>query len=361
MQKDSSKEYLGSNAKNFSILAFEEPEAHLHPNMQYKLLKFLGENIKNEVRQIFITTHSPNITSKIKLDSLIVLTKLNNEIKISYPGKVFSSSEEDVNSKKYIERFLDVTKADMFFAKNLIFVEGLAEQLLLPIFAEKLGISLEDNHISIVNVNGRYFEHFIKLFNTDTSKFAIPKKVVCITDQDPIKKMKPEGNWEKCYSFEINLEKESYEYEVTSNKTLENLKELNKDSFYIATQKEGSTFEYEMLLENYKSSFFITESVANKELLREMIKNVEKIKNKDDLLEEVNKFNKSKLRDLQIKYIENSEEDIQQKAKHIIASRYLASIGKGEVAQELATVLSNDMEFNVPSYIKEALEWLCKK
>lgn len=361
MQKDSSKEYLGSNAKNFSILAFEEPEAHLHPNMQYKLLKFLGENIKNEVRQIFITTHSPNITSKVKLDSLIVLTKLNNEIKISYPGKVFSSSEEDVNSKKYIERFLDVTKADMFFAKNLIFVEGLAEQLLLPIFAEKLKISLEDNHISIINVNGRYFEHFIKLFNTDTSDVAIPKKVVCITDQDPIKKMRPEGNWEKCYSFEINLEKESYEYKITSNKTLENLKDLNKDFFYIATQKEGSTFEYEILLENYKSSFFITESVANKELLREMIKNVEKIKNKDDLLEEINKFNKSKLRDLQIKYIENSEEDIQQKAKHIIASRYLASIGKGEVAQELATVLSNDMEFNVPSYIKEALEWLCKK
>lgn len=361
MQKDSSKEYLGSNAKNFSILAFEEPEAHLHPNMQYKLLRFLDENVKNEVRQIFITTHSPNITSKVKLDSLIVLTKLNNEIKISYPGKVFSSSEEDINSKKYIERFLDVTKADMFFAKNLIFVEGLAEQLLLPIFAEKLKIGLEDNHISIINVNGRYFEHFIKLFNTNTSDVAIPKKVVGITDQDPIKKMKPEGNWEKCYSFEINLEKESYEYKVTSNKTLENLKELNKDSFYIATQKEGSTFEYEMLLENYKSSFFITESVANEELLREMIENVEKIKNKDDLLEEVNKFNKSKLRDLQIKYIENSEEDIQQKAKHIIASRYLASIGKGEVAQELATVLSNDMEFNVPSYIKEALEWLCKK
>ena len=362
MQKDSSKEYLGSNAKNFSILAFEEPEAHLHPNMQYKLLKFLGENIKNEVRQIFITTHSPNITSKVKLDSLIVLTKLNNEIKISYPGKVFNGSEEDINSKKYIERFLDVTKADMFFAKNLIFVEGLAEQLLLPIFAEKLGISLEDNHISIVNVNGRYFEHFIKLFDTDTSKFAIPKKVVCITDQDPVKKNKTKDSLEKkCYSFEINLEKENYKYKATSNKTLENLKALNKDFFYIATQKEGSTFEYEMLLENYKSSFFITDSVANKELLKNLMENVEEIKGKDDLLEEVNKFTESKLKDLQIKYIENSEEDIQQKTKHIIASRYLASIGKGEVAQELATVLNKDIEFNVPSYIKEALEWLCKK
>lgn len=360
MQKDSSKEYLGSNAKNFSILAFEEPEAHLHPNMQYKLLKFLGENIKNEVRQIFITTHSPNITSKVNLDSLIVLTKLNNEIKVSYPGKLFSASVEDINSKKYIERFLDVTKADMFFAKNLIFVEGLAEQLLLPIFAEKLGISLEDNHISIINVNGRYFEHFTKLFNTIKEE-AIPKKVVCITDRDPVKKKRTEGNWEKCYSFEINLEKESYEYRETSNKTLENLKDLNTGFFNIVTQKEGSTFEYEMLLENYKNTFFITESVANKSSLRDLMENVEKIKDNNDLLEKVNKFNDSKLKDLQIKYIENSKEDIQQKAKHIIASRYLASIGKGEVAQELATVLNKNIEFNVPSYIKEALEWLCKK
>ena len=116
-----------------------------------------------------------------------------------------------------------------------------------------------------------------------------------------------------------------------------------------------------MLLENYKSSFFITDSVVNKELLKNLMENVEEIKGKDDLLEEVNKFSESKLKDLQIKYIENSEEDIQQKAKHIIASRYLASIGKGEVAQELATVLNKDIEFNVPSYIKEALQWICKK
>lgn len=62
MQKDASGEYLGSNAKTFSILAIEEPEAHLHPNMQYKFLKFLKQNQEEQVRQIFITSHSPNIT-----------------------------------------------------------------------------------------------------------------------------------------------------------------------------------------------------------------------------------------------------------------------------------------------------------
>ncbi|MBS5315047.1 MAG: AAA family ATPase, partial [Clostridiales bacterium] len=108
MQKDSSKEYLGSNSKVFSLLAFEEPEAHLHPNMQYKLLKFLDKNRSHEVRQIFITTHSPNITAAVSMDSIISLSKKNNIVQVAYPGKVFSDSEEDKKSKNYVERFLDV-------------------------------------------------------------------------------------------------------------------------------------------------------------------------------------------------------------------------------------------------------------
>ena len=65
MQKDASGEYLGSNAKVFSILAIEEPEAHLHPSMQYKFLQFLKENKDSNVNQIFITSHSPNITLQL--------------------------------------------------------------------------------------------------------------------------------------------------------------------------------------------------------------------------------------------------------------------------------------------------------
>lgn len=362
MQKDSSKDYLGSNAKNFSILAFEEPEAHLHPNMQYKLLKFLEENVKKEVRQLFITTHSPNITSKVKLDSLIVLTKLKNEIKVSYPGKIFIDKKEDIASKKYIERFLDVTKADMFFAKNIIFVEGLAEQILLPVFAEILGISLEDNHISVINVGGRYFEHFIKLFNVHSSNYAIPKKVVCITDKDPVKKEKiSKAHWHKCFPFEIDLEKEKYDYQNSSNNSLEALTNLNLSFFKVCTQKQGSTFEYEMILENYSCIELVTETMSNKEEIKKMMKKINEEISNSELNELISEMNSSELKTLLKEYIKQSSDSLFEKAKHAVASRYLSSISKGEVAQELALKLNKDTEnFNVPIYIREALEWVCQ-
>ena len=125
MQKNASGTYFGVNAKNYSILAIEEPEAHLHPTMQYKLLKFLNLNSEKEVRQVFVTSHSPNITAAVDLNSLIVVENRGDRIEVSYPGKAFNGSQEDIESKMFVERFLDVTRSDMFFAKKLVFVEGL--------------------------------------------------------------------------------------------------------------------------------------------------------------------------------------------------------------------------------------------
>lgn len=107
MQVNSDGNYLGSNAKVFPILAIEEPEAHLHPAMQYKFLKFLRENkdVKKKARQIFVTTHSTQITSAVSLDEIICLHSENNVLSIGYPGKVFSSSDDDMKSKAYVQRF----------------------------------------------------------------------------------------------------------------------------------------------------------------------------------------------------------------------------------------------------------------
>lgn len=69
MQADSSITYMKRNAKVMSFLAIEECEAHLHPSMQYKFLQFLQDNKANgHVRQIFITSHSTQIASAVKLD-----------------------------------------------------------------------------------------------------------------------------------------------------------------------------------------------------------------------------------------------------------------------------------------------------
>ncbi|WP_373554290.1 ATP-dependent endonuclease, partial [Terribacillus saccharophilus] len=86
-----------------------------------------------------------------------------NETLIGYPGKSFGENEE---SKKYVQRFLDATKSNMLFSEKIILVEGLAEQLLMSLFAEYLNTSLEDSHIAVINVGGKYFDHFLNLFNT---------------------------------------------------------------------------------------------------------------------------------------------------------------------------------------------------
>src|SRR5699024_2708682 len=153
MQKDRDRSYLGENASVFSVLAIEEPEAHLHPNMQYRFLKYLSEEQQREVNQIFITTHSPNITAAIDLDAIIVLQQnVNGHVHVAYPGKVFDmKSDEDVKSKKYIQRFLDVTKADILYADKIMFVEGVTEQMVIPAFARNLGKPLEEHYVSIIN------------------------------------------------------------------------------------------------------------------------------------------------------------------------------------------------------------------
>lgn len=106
MQKSLENPSNDDEYKIYPMLIIEEPEAHLHPAMQYKFLKFLKKNIGEKVRQVFVTTHSTHITSSVELDEIICLNKIDSDkLNISYPGKVFNpNSEEDQKSKKLLKR-----------------------------------------------------------------------------------------------------------------------------------------------------------------------------------------------------------------------------------------------------------------
>ena len=360
IQKDNDIKYLGDNAKAYSILAIEEPEAHLHPNMQYKFLKFLKENQQREVKQVFITSHSPNITSTVELDNLIILDKLNDEIQIYYPYKPL---KDDENLKKYIERFLDVTKSDMFFAKKVIFVEGLAEQLLVPIFSKQEKFDLFDNHVSIVNVNGKYFEPFLKLFDYENE--GINKKVVCITDRDCKKKKKTTNSgWKGCYSYELDSDDAHYEYQQCSNAIVEKFKD--KENIYITIQKNSHTFEYELILKNIPCTELLTNSLPKR---KNIVKLMEIYNNSHEDFDNIfNKLECNNKEKIHKRIIQNDNLSSKEKCKHIIATRYMKSIenNKGICAQELSNVLNENLEnqtfdFKVPEYIHEAIEWLKKQ
>lgn len=372
MQVDSDGKFLGSNAKVFPILAIEEPEAHLHPTMQNEFIKFLKNNIKDKkVKQIFITTHSTHISSATDIDDIICLYTKNNIRNVSYPGKVFG--ENNIKSKKYVQRFLDATKSNMLFAEKIIFVEGIAEQLLLYVFADYLNKPLEKNHVAVINVGGRYFEHFLLLFDSN-NKGTIDRKVSCITDLDPVRRKKNENddkkksNFKACYPFEYKLNLDEFDYSTNNsvNQYL-NGKHSNIRAF-VQPEKYGKTLEYQLILDNPSSKLLLTESIANKQQLTELM---DLYSDNAPLSKLISTLSNSKENNRIIESLKNISNDWNEddKKKALIASRYLNSVGKGENALELASVLKDNLElqgqdeyqdFIVPEYIANAIQWVCE-
>lgn len=362
MQADGSVTYMKRNAKVLSFLAVEECEAHLHPAMQYKFLKFLQDNNSNgHVRQIFMTSHSTQIASAVKLDDLICLTSpALGQINVGYPRVIYREEcPDDMASKQYVQRFLDATKADMFFANRLIFVEGIAEELLLPVFARYLGKDLTDEHVLVVNMGGRYFKHFLKLFDTNNQN-TINKKIVCLTDIDPCRKKKESGeSYEACYPYEYNIDVGNYDYKHHANTEVSQYANHPNIRFYRQDATYGKTLEYDLMHENPNCELLLTDSVSNREEIKAMMAEL-------DVNKMMGKMRNSEANTRIKTSIGASEWTDEEKRKALLASRYLNSISKGCNALELNVALMANLEksaadrkeFHVPQYIVDALTWL---
>lgn len=86
----------------------------------------------------------------------------------------------------FLQRFLDATKSNLFFAKGVIMVEGDAENLLLPVLADILGYPLEKYGISIVNAGSTAFLRYSGIFiRKDGSTIGIPVSVITDCDVKP--------------------------------------------------------------------------------------------------------------------------------------------------------------------------------
>jgi putative ATP-dependent endonuclease of OLD family len=162
------------------LLLIEEPEAHLHAQRQLRLMKFLQEQSEQNDIQIIVTTHSPNLASAIDLNNLVMLQN----------GRAFSLAEGQTKLEhsdyRFLQRFLDVTKANLFFARGVVIVEGDAESILLPTLAELIGLDFAARGVSIVNVGGVGLRRYARIFQRDdvgqNGLLDIP--VACVTDMD---------------------------------------------------------------------------------------------------------------------------------------------------------------------------------
>lgn len=157
------------------IILFEEPEAHLHPQLQLTLFKALDVL----PFQTILTTHSTHITANAPLESYIVLSQTGAAaIDSSNPSKDAELQDAEVND---LERYLDATRSNLLYARNVMLVEGPAELFLIPALLKSVkGIDLDRLGISLIPIYGVHFDVYAKLFSVN----ALPKRCAIITDGD---------------------------------------------------------------------------------------------------------------------------------------------------------------------------------
>ena len=232
-----------TNYYGIKLSLIEEVEAHLHPQAQLRLIEYLQNEIAEKSGvQLIMTTHSPNLASKVNLDNLIICKGDK-----AFPmGSNFTELEK--GDYLFLERFLDVTKANLFFAQGIILVEGDAENLLIPVIADILGKPITKHSVSVVNVQSTAFLRYSRIFKRKSGE-GIGVKVAVVTDND----IKPDSG----------LTEEQIEDKRTEKKTKYNGQEI--ETFI----SPDWTLEYDIALSGLKKEFYTA-------VLR-----AEKIKNSD--------------------------------------------------------------------------------
>ena len=196
---------------DLTLFLVEEPEAHLHPQLQMLVLDFLQEKAEESATkkvpegepagriQVIVTTHSPNLTAWVKPEHLVVMRTVKKAeelrpVSVAIPVQDLGLNKRDLNK---VSRYLDVTRSALVFGGRVLLLEGIAEALLVPAMAKRLftqrtvpGTADRDGWkrfqgANIVGIDGVDFEPYVDLLLKPIKESRIADRLVVVTDRDP--------------------------------------------------------------------------------------------------------------------------------------------------------------------------------
>lgn len=263
-----------------NLLLIEEPEAHLHPQLQELVHSFLSATKSKMTNiQVIYTSHSPTLTSKVGIENVNLLYE-NDHKKYCLPLAETNINDSD---KTYLKKYLDVTKSQLFFAKGILFVEGISEAILIPEMAKMIKRPFDKYAVELVNVDSVAFRPFVNLLSSDRVATCF-NKISIITDDDRCTKK------EDAYYIDKNLDYDDLNKDIINNLKNGDMSERCYDlielckSTKIVIHTAIKTFEYALCCSD-NNIYYLIEAIKKeyKELgpkLEKKVKSLEKLEEK---------------------------------------------------------------------------------